>query len=165
MEIWKDYIYNYQISNLGNIRNKNTNKILKQQITPKGYCYVCVSLGNRNKKKVIRIHRAVAECFIPNLNNSPQVNHIDGNKLNNNIDNLEWCTNGFNLEHAYRNKLRVSLKGTKHPQSKLTKEDVLFIRENYIPYDKNFGCRALAKKFNVKHSAISGIINNKNYKE
>lgn len=62
--------------------------------------YALVSLSKNGKKKKFRIHRLVAEAFIPNPNNYPCVNHIDGNKLNNNVNNLEWCTEKQNMEHA-----------------------------------------------------------------
>ena len=74
---------------MGRLRNSKTNNILKANIIGHGYLGVCVSLGSKNNYKMIRIHRAVAETFIPNPNNLPQVNHKDGNKLNNMVSNLE----------------------------------------------------------------------------
>ena len=105
MEIWKTLVYKgieflrLEISNYGAIRNKKTNKILKQSISKKGYCSVVTSNGE-SKPIYIRIHCAVAENFIPNPNNLPQVNHKDGNKLNNAYTNLEWITNRDNILHA-----------------------------------------------------------------
>lgn len=115
-EIWKDipnYKGLYQASNLGNIRSlhyRRTNKIkqLAYRINHKGYLDTHI----KNKRKTI--HRLVAETFIPNPNNLPQINHIDGNKLNNNITNLEWCDNGKNQKHAYRLGLQHSKKGVNH---------------------------------------------------
>lgn len=104
-EIWKDYIYNYQISNFGRIRNKVTNKTLKLRLNKNGYLDVCISLGKRNKKKLIKIHQAVAECFVSNPHNYKEINHIDGNKINNLYSNLEWCTHQYNTQHAYKNNL------------------------------------------------------------
>lgn len=110
MEIWKDvkdFEGLYQISNTGKVRSlkrNNTNgKILKSAFNYKGYEVVYFS--KNNKKYVRKIHRLVAESFIPNLNHKEQVNHIDGNKANNNVDNLEWCTCRENIIHAYRNNL------------------------------------------------------------
>ena len=162
-EIWKDYIYNYQISNFGRIRNKVTNKILKQNITGKGYLGCVVSLGSKNKKQSIKIHRAVAECFIPNPNNYQQVNHIDGNKKNNLYSNLEWCDNRYNTLHSYKLGLKKPVKGERFSHSKLSINDINFIRKNYIPRDINYGARALARKYNVHHKTIEEIIHNKKW--
>ena len=107
IEEWRGVIYQendysqfYEISNLGRLRNTKTNKILKQTINKTGYYGYCGSLGNRQKKKMFKIHKAVAETFIPNPNCYKVINHIDGNKLNNNINNLEWCTHQYNSQHA-----------------------------------------------------------------
>ena len=114
-EIWKeikDYP-NYQISNLGRIKAlkfySNIHKryydrelLLKEKKNSHGYKFISLGCGKRGTRKNIAIHRLVAEAFIPNPNNLPEVNHIDGNKLNNNIDNLEWCTRSENMLHAYK---------------------------------------------------------------
>ena len=111
-EIWKDYIHIYQVSNYGRIRNKNTGKVLKTKIkinknrtnsSPREE--VNLSLGSRGNVKTLRVHRIVAEVFIPNPQNLPQINHKDGNSLNNRVDNLEWCTQSENIQHAYDNNL------------------------------------------------------------
>ena len=121
-EIWKDYIYNYQISNLGRIRNKKTNKILKARVNNEGYLCVCVSLGKRGSYKMIKIHRAVAECFIPNINNYPIINHKDGNKTNNVSSNLEWNTYQENTLHAIKIGLLNYSYGKDNKQSKSVKQ-------------------------------------------
>lgn len=95
-----DYSQYYEISNLGRLRNTKTHKILKQTINKTGYYGYCGSLGNRQKKKMFKIHKAVAETFIPNPNCYKVINHIDGNKLNNKLDNLEWVTQTENMRHA-----------------------------------------------------------------
>lgn len=101
-EIWKDikgYEGLYEVSNLGRIKSLKRNKI----ITPKLiHSYFSVILYNKKNYRNFRIHRLVAQAFIPNPNNYPQVNHIDGNKLNNNLENLEWCTQSHNMKEAYR---------------------------------------------------------------
>ena len=115
-EIWKDiegYEGLYQISNLGRVKSfprKGTQtkkeKILKEKRDKKGYCFV--SLNNVGAKPY-KIHRLVAQAFIPNLENKPQINHIDGDKTNNRIDNLEWCNNSENQIHAYKKGLNASV--------------------------------------------------------
>ena len=158
IEIWKDYIYNYQVSNLGRIKNKTTNHILKlRPINKHGYLGTVVTLGNKNNKKMIIAHRAVAECFIPNPNNYPQVNHINGNKEDNSYLNLEWCDAKQNIRHAINNNL-LQLYGENNPNSKLSNQDRIWIKEHYIKNDKLFGARALARQFNVTHQCILRII-------
>jgi len=89
---------NYEISNLGNVRNKKTNKILKQSKGTDGYYKV--SLYQQNKHYNKRIHKLIAEAFIPNPDNKPCVDHIDNDKLNNNITNLRWATTKENAQNA-----------------------------------------------------------------
>lgn len=107
-EIWKALIYqgvsycNFYISNVGKLKNVKTGTYYKLSVSQSGYFGVCVSLGSKNHRKMIKIHKAVAETFIPNPNNLPCVNHKDGNKLNNSVDNLEWCTYSCNTKHAYK---------------------------------------------------------------
>lgn len=105
MEVWKDIIDfpNYQVSNLGRVKSKG--KILKSTKDNGGYLMVMIS--NNTGYKTKRIHRLVAETFIPNPNNYKEVNHIDENKTNNCVDNLEWCTRKYNNNYGTRNK-RIS---------------------------------------------------------
>lgn len=107
MEIWKDiegYEGLYQVSNWGRVRSLwfGKEKMLQPVKHKNGYLFV--SLG---RKKTISIHRLVAEAFIPNPDNLPQVNHRDENKENNNVDNLEWCDSKYNNNYGTHNK-RVS---------------------------------------------------------
>lgn len=111
-EIFKDiegYEGKYQISNLGNVKAfykyenkkyKPHSKILKQKIKKNGY--VEIGLSKDNKTKYFTIHRLVAKTFIPNQENKPEVNHIDGNKQNNCVTNLEWVTSRENQKHAFK---------------------------------------------------------------
>lgn len=118
LEIWKDiknYEGLYQISNFGRIKSlakkriNGTNfyiqkeKIMKPQLKNKRY--LGIALVKNKIYKNFLVHRLVAEAFIDNPYALPQVNHIDCNKLNNNINNLEWCTQEQNLNHALRNGL------------------------------------------------------------
>lgn len=101
-EIWKDipeYEGIYKISNLGRVKSKN--KIRKPYLRKTtGYCYV--TLSKNNKVKCYSIHRLVANSFIDNIEKKPYVNHIDGNKQNNNVKNLEWVTQKENVIHAIK---------------------------------------------------------------
>ena len=116
----------------------------------------------RRGGKVVRVHRLVAEAFIPNPNNYPQINHIDGDKTNNNVKNLEWCDNSMNQIHAFSNGLQ---KGNfQHPNSKLSYDDVLYIKNSYQKGVIGKGMKTLAKKFNISYSAIQQIIYGKSYK-
>lgn len=134
MEEWKDiegYEGLYQVSNLGKVKSLSRiiirsngrqhtvkEKYIKQFQDKCGYmvAYLCKC----GKKSNCRVHRLVANAFIPNLKNKPQVNHKDGNKTNNNVNNLEWCTNGENQIHAFQYGLNhhTRISGYDNSQSK-----------------------------------------------
>lgn len=110
---------NYMIDENGNIFNKTTNKYLKGSIGENGYKYY--RLSQDNHKKMYYAHRLVAEHFLNNPNNFPVVNHIDGNKLNNNINNLEWVTYSENTKHWKDNSNRIR-RQTEYYQEDLPNE-------------------------------------------
>lgn len=123
----------YQVSNFGRVRSlhrtfvrsdgrlhNKPGKILTPGINPRGYLFVNLSDVN-HKITPTRIHRLVAETFIPNPDNLPQVNHKDENKLNNSAENLEWCTAAYNDLYGSRNqKISRALQGNKNRQKKLS---------------------------------------------
>lgn len=150
-EIWKDvcgYENYYQISNYGQVKRKDSNYILKNQRKPNGYLYVSLYANKISSKKYI--HRLVAEAFLSNDLKLAQVNHIDGNKKNNIVTNLEWCTQQENLLHAKNNNLiNPTIENLKHDS-----KPVLRI-EDYKIY-KNVKAAALDMK--VTDSAIRKAI-------
>lgn len=181
-EIWKPIEENpvYLVSNYGRVRTidhpvwcrvNNSYSIRKGRFcTPtnnnsKRYWRVGVQINNRQKH--LAIHRLVAKAFIPNPDNLPQINHIDGDKNNNKVSNLEWCNNGYNQSHAWRNSLKDVTKMSEHSSfRKLTVEQVRFIKEEYSKVDTsirgnkmNFA-RKMQTKFNLKSvSTILWIVN------
>lgn len=105
-EIWKDipdYEGIYQISNFGKIRSCKNNKIRKQIKQRSGYMRII--LTKNSKQRATSVHILVAKCFVKNQNGYRYVNHIDGDKTNNNADNLEWVTASQNMQHAFKNGL------------------------------------------------------------
>lgn len=158
MEVWKSvlgYEDIFEISDLGNLRNKKTGRILKQHINKAGYATVATKIGGRKGRNVcFKIHRLVATAFVPNPENKPEVNHIDGNKKNNAKWNLEWNTSKENVEHAHATGLVTVRRGTECSHSKLTEDAVYYCRENYKPQCKVNGLTALAKRFGVDKKRI-----------
>src|SRR3990172_703465 len=108
LEIWKDipsYEGIYQASSFGKIRSlnfKNTHRCLLMNQTIGNDGYLCLNLYKNGIPKIIRVHRIIAKVFVPNPSNKICINHKDGNKKNNHINNLEWCTYSENNYHAYR---------------------------------------------------------------
>ncbi len=111
----------YTIDKNGNVFSIRKDKYLKPYLDRKNG-YLSVALYKDGTHKNYRVHRLVAETFIPNPSNLPQVNHIDGNKLNNNVDNLEWCTSKQNIQHAWKNGLNYISEKHRKVASKTQKE-------------------------------------------
>ena len=170
-EIWEDipnYEGLYQASNLGRIRSVDRYKeviiknqygeykrtkffksyVLKQQ-TYMGY--KCVQLHINGKYKWEKVHRLVAKAFVPNPENKPQVNHIDGNKSNNCVENLEWCNQSYNTKHAYKNNL------IKHYKIEINQYD---LEGNYIKTWES--AKEIEKKLKIKNSQICRCCKNEN---
>lgn len=126
-------------------------KELKPTIHSRGY--LRVTLRSPEKSKDMFIHRLVAEAFIENIENKLQVNHINGIKTDNRIENLEWVTSKENINHAFKNDL-ISRKGIKNSQSKLTELNILSIRKLILKGETH---KEIASKYGVHNSIISNI--------
>ena len=158
-EIWKDikqYEGLYQISDLGRIKNVVTRKILKPTLNKHGY--LVIHLYKNSISKTFSVHRLVAEHFIANINGFYMVNHLDCNKQNNNVTNLEWITAKGNSQHA-------SKKGRYAKQSEHMKRinekslrPVVAIKENVTLY---YSSAKEAEKDGFSHSDISRCCNGK----
>lgn len=164
-EIWKpikDYEKFYEVSNLGNIKSlKSSKKIMKKFEDNLGY--LCINLQtNQHKKKKHRVHRLVAQAFIPNINNFPQVNHKDGNKQNNCVDNLEWCTAKYNIIHAYKNGLKKPYWKDKFGINNKNSKQVYKIDINSNKIIKKYNSISDAKReLKIDNSSISKCCKNK----
>lgn len=163
-EIWKDILEfenTYQVSNLGNVKSKKTNKILSINKNKNGYCSICLFKNGKVVRKYI--HRLVAQTFVLNPDNKTDVNHIDGIKSNNTIQNLQWVTKSENTKHAVKNNLIKYKSGENHHFSKLNKQKVTEIREKYN--NLNISKEELSKEYNLNYATIWKIIENLSWKD
>lgn len=162
MEFWKDvvgYEGYYQVSNLGNIRSvdrviysdklhigtkrKLDGKMLKPYVN--AHRYLALTLTKNGKEKSLRVHRLVAEAFIKNPNNYDQINHIDGNRANNRVENLEWCDTSYNIKDMYKRN------GT-------------YSKDNIVVdlYSKYKNCNTVAKLMGMSGQGIQGVLKRNN---
>ena len=165
VEVWKDvngFEGHYQISNLGRVKSLRRKflcgnggyRILDETIAKltkdnKGYYRKC--LLNHGYKKSERIHRLVAKHFIPNPQNKPQINHINGIKTDNRVENLEWATNGENQSHAYKLGLRDHNKARKIQE---IDENGNILREFSMIKDA-------ALLYNINNYSITNVLKNR----
>lgn len=185
MEEWVDikgFNGKYQVSNTGKVRSlcyKNP-RILSTGKTGKYRNYLEVKLykDGRGTGKNYKVHRLVAEAFLPNPDNKPQVNHIDGNTFNNDVSNLEWVTDSENQKHAWDNGLHKTTKAhqdscreaskawiNKHPNGNncsLTLEEVAEIK--MMLADGKLKMTVIADLYNANYKVIQNIKNGKTYK-
>lgn len=158
-EIWKDikgYEGLYKISSKGRVKSlkRNTTKGGIMKNIKKTYYVICLS--KKGVAKYHQIHRLIAKAFIPNPNKKPQVNHIDGNKFNNEISNLEWVTVSENIKHAYKNKLHIPRKGDNAYNSKLKDKDIVDI---FNLRKQGLLHREIAEIYNVSRQHIGDLLN------
>jgi hypothetical protein len=152
----------YSVNESGDVFSTKFNKVrkLKPFKHPKGY--LLIDIWNDNQRKQMLVHRLIAETFISNPQNKPEVNHKNGIKSDNRVQNLEWNTPKENMNHAKSTGL-WNIGGENHYRAKLTKEQVLEIRK--LHSTKTFNQRKLAKMFDVGIPQISNIVNKKYWKD
>ena len=152
----------YKVSSDGNIWSEYTRKFLSAGLSNNGY--LVVSLSKKGISKTFKVHRLVAEAFLPEYAEGLVVNHIDGNKQNNSVDNLEFVTQKENVGHSF--SMGLSPRGfDRSLQKKLTQDDVLYIKNTYVPYSRTNGARAIARRLGVSHDTVLNVIKNITYKE
>jgi len=172
LEIWKPIVgYEgiYEISNLGNVKSLSrkvffldTFRVVREKILKSNtnrYGYVTFTLSNDSIMKTVTAHRLVAIAFIDKIYGKEYINHIDGVKSNNTIENLEWCTISENNKHSFATGLNTSPKGTGHYNSKFEEKDIVFIRNSQLSESK------LALKYNVNRATIGKIKRFERYKD
>lgn len=142
------------------ISMKRDCRVLKTQIDKKGYCRLTTT--HNRKHETFKVHRLVAKTFIPNPKNLATVNHKDGNKNNNHVDNLEWMSNTDNMRHAYRTGIREELKGEESNTSILTEKQARSII--YLLKTTDARHHTIAKLYNVSRSCITDINTGKSWK-
>ena len=174
MEVWMDiegYEGYYQVSNMGKVKSlkrnvkhyiggtKTINERLLKNTVVNGYHQV--DLSKQGIRKRFLVHRLVANAFIENPKKKLQVNHIDGDKTNNNTSNLEWVTASENVTHGHLTGLHQAMSGSKNGHAKLSESQVLKIRHEYSQGETQ---KELAKKFKVSTWTIQGIVENRTWK-
>ena len=159
-EIWRtiEKYPNYMISNLGNVWSKRREKQLKPCVNSSNYKKYVLSGKN------VYAHRLVAEAFIPNPNNLPEVNHKDGNKWNNYVENLEWVTKNENALHAFENGLRTIDGYTRYKVAKTSRRfSTKDIEDIKTLFEDGYSKKEIAEKYNCSDSVICNIINGNTY--
>jgi len=169
-ETWIAFANGYEVSNIGNVRSidrvvqtakqplKLKGRMLKPAIDKKGYKRVAIMVDG--KLTTLKVHRIVAKAFIENVNDKPQVNHIDGIKTNNHVSNLEWVNNSENVQHAFDNGLMKAKRLHESPRSKQTKEGIdkmCFLRSLGMSYQSIANQVGVSKSVamkNIKNYAI-----------
>lgn len=174
MEIWRDvaeFNGKYQVSNDGRVKRVSgyrveRNNILTGSVGPTGYVMFSLRTYSDGISKLYRrqAHRLVALAFIPNTENKRCVNHKDGNKQNNHVDNLEWCTYAENMDHAYETGLRTppftAFSGADHATTKFTKgqcDEMMALRKD------GYTLQFIANRFGAGLSTVSRICNGQHW--
>lgn len=148
----------YMVSDFGRVYSKRRKRLLGLRPNHKGY--LCTEVNYMKERKTFLVHRLVAFAFLDKPSKEQtQINHIDGDKSNNCVSNLEWCTQSENKKHAFRIGLECN-QGEKHPQAKFTNSDILKIRSLFRSGHTR---RMLAEMFDTKPSNIKSIVLRKSW--
>lgn len=173
-EEWRSvvgYEGSYEVSSIGRVRSLDRTingpkgrrlirgRLMVQRITHRGYLRVCLAKNGESSDHFV--HRLVAYAFIGVPDGDLYINHIDGNKTNNVVGNLEWTTMAENAQHAHRMGIVNSARGESHPSSKLTAEQVVDIRTRYAA--GGISQAELAREYGVQGSSIRKILIGKNW--
>lgn len=154
--IWNGF--RYSVCEKGIVYSGDSYKVMKPYIGASGYRRVNLSKNGKAQKYLI--HRLIAKVFIPNPESLPCVNHKDGDKSNNTVSNLEWCTYSENQKHAYSTGL-ISAKGSKNGGSKLTEDDIPEIR---LLLEEGLTYSNIGEIYNVKKETIRAVYSGANWR-
>lgn len=156
------YDNKYSVTDDGRVFSHFFNK--KKLMTPciNSCGYYLIGLHKNKKRTSHNVHRLVAITFLQKDENGKEINHIDGNKLNNHVSNLEWVTSSENSIHAFKLELRKGMQGENHPIAKLTVENVVKIKKLFI--NTHISSDIIAKSFGVSVSCVNNIRYNINWK-
>lgn len=161
---WKDidgYEGIYQVSENGDVRSFRRQRIKRlSKRDSNGYKYVTLYKDGEMDQR--SIHRLVAKAFIPNPYNMAEVNHINGDKSYNRVCNLEWCTRSENMARVVKDGAWKNNRGEKAYQAKVTKKEVIAIRNRYK--EENVTQKELAKDFGIKQGHVCDIVNRRSWK-
>ena len=155
----KEGSVNQIYSNGENICRKVTNKIMKQDTSRRDYPSVCISIKGLFKK-AFAVHRLVAETFIPNPNNLPQVNHINGIKSDSRVENLEWTDSSGNMRHKF------DVLKHRGARANISDDVVISVYTNGVIQKRGVkgNCTELCKKYNIHPDSFRGIVSGEFYK-
>jgi len=172
-EIWKDvngYEGLYQVSNLGRVRSLGRinrrgvsmpARIMKPSKNPKGYL-ICTLTSIDGIRTAYSVHRLTISAFKDNPENLPQINHIDTDKTNNKINNLEWCDGFYNMRHAFDNGVYKNRVGEVNGMAKMTSDKVIKMRNLYAT--GKYNQKEISMMFGMSHSVTNSILNRKTWK-
>ena len=158
IEIWRDIDGTngkYLVSNFGRVKSliRSKERIINGGKHKQGYPMVLIRV--KGKVKYCTVHRLVAKAFIPQPQGKNTVNHKDFNVANNHVNNLEWCTQGYNTRHAHANNRRKNLRGEKHNMNKLKEVEILEIRE--LVENSDIPASDIARMYGIAASHIWAI--------